>query len=365
MRKHSLYACLIFTFLLCACSPGNSDDPPIQAIPPYSVTGTSEYPGINTISTCPSLPSTPPRDLQFESIYDKEDPHRADVDQTKKKAYKRATRPIYKFENGLISMSNSYLKSGGRDETSSACALDWLYQWAKAGALLGNVNAQGTFIRQWDLAVVSSAYIEIRASPYLNSDKKLIVEKWLNTIANVIISNYENSNTAVSKQNNHLYWAAWAVTATGVATDNNRFYRWGVNQIRNTVETHIAPDGTLPLELNRGKKALQYHIFALSPLVMVAETAERNGENIYDLNDRALHRLISRVSASMKDPSWFESRTGYKQSPASKMDPEHFSWVEVYNNRFPDPGRTAWLKQHRPVFSRRTGGDMTYLMGHI
>ncbi len=39
----------------------------------------------------------------------------------------------------------------------------------------------------------------------------------------------------------------------------------------------------------------------------------------------------------------------------------HFSWLEAYNARFPDATKEAFLAKHRPVISRRTGGDMTFL----
>jgi len=46
----------------------------------------------------------------------------------------------------------------------------------------------------------------------------------------------------------------------------------------------IAADGTLPLEMGRGQRALHYHLFALAPLVTMAELAAANGE------DRCRHR---------------------------------------------------------------------------
>ena len=50
-------------------------------------------------------------------------------------------------------------------------------------------------------------------------------------------------------------------------------YDNGVNQIR--------PDGTLPLEMARGRRAFHYHLYALAPLVLLAEFGEANQLDLY------------------------------------------------------------------------------------
>lgn len=305
---------------------------------------------------CPSLPSPPLKDLIFEGIYEKSDPHRAQINPEAQKLYRDQTKNLRQFEITLITMANDYLRSGGQDHNAGLCTLEWLGLWAKDDAFLGRINQHGAYLRQWGLAVLSSAYLQVKT---LKTDAD--IERWLEKIAVEVQADYKNPTESNSSKNNHLNWAAWAVTITGVALSNHDFYEWGVNKTRYAIHAQIQKNGSLPLEMNRGKKALQYHMFALSPLIMVAETAAKNGENLYDLDNGKLHALARQTFAGMRNPAWFEAQSGYKQEPAETMAKEHFSWLEVYNARFPDKAVEEWLQTYRPIFSRRTGGDSSFM----
>ena len=76
--------------------------------------------------------------------------------------------------------------------------------------------------------------------------------------------------------NKHVYWAGLAIAAAGIANDDRKLFGWGVDAYRQGV-SYIQPDGTLPLEMERGQMALDYHLYALAPLIMLAEFGERNG----------------------------------------------------------------------------------------
>jgi poly(beta-D-mannuronate) lyase len=47
----------------------------------------------------------------------------------------------------------------------------------------------------------------------------------------------------------------------------------------------IQSDGTLPLEMRRGHRALHYHLLAVSPLVYLAEFGEDNHLHLYAENN--------------------------------------------------------------------------------
>ena len=313
---------------------------------------------------CPALPAPPLKNLSFNSVYEENDPSRSEIDPEAFERYKKRTRRLRQFENKLSGMANAYLESDGQSYWQADCVLDWLSAWAGGDALLGRDNSQGQFVRQWTLATLSSAYVQVRNDPGLDPEKKKTVDAWLGRIAQKVIDSYPSRTEATSKQNNHLYWGAWAVAITGAALNNRDFYEWGINKAKLAIYAHIQPDGTLPLEMTRGKRALRYHIFSLTPLVMLAELGERNGDHLYEIGDHGIHRLVNRVLIGMDDPSFFEEKTGSPQEPVEGMSPGHFSWMEPYNNRFPDPRIDKWLQHYRPVIARRTGGDMTMLYSH-
>lgn len=366
MRTYLLIAVTVFAFSLSACvetggtanvqsvRPSRQEDAPI---PERKVAEVK----VNEFKCRPS-PAKPPQTLKFKSYYKKSDQQRAEVNKKAHKKYRSQTESLRKFENELIMMSNGYLRSGRENDAIAQCALGWLHEWAAGDAYLGKSNTQGEFIRQWGLAVVSSAYGQIKSSPALDKQQEKEVEAWLLKVAQEVMKDYSGSATSsVRFQNNHLYWAAWAVTATALALDDAALYRWGVGKAKYAILTQIREDGTLPLEMGRGKKALHYHVFALTPLVLIAETAARSGEDLYELRDGILRKAAQRVFEGIKDPSTFAQQAETAQEPVSQMSSEHFAWLEVYNSRFHDPAIEAWLKNSGPVFSRRAGGDVKFL----
>lgn len=339
-------------------------NPPYAVVLPGGETKASIVPAAKASTTsetfmCPKAQSKPMKNLILNSFYDRSDPFRADVDEDLLDRYQEDTRELRHFEKQLVRMANRYVLSG--NSAQAACVASWLEGWARGDALLGKTNTQGEFVRQWTLASLSSAWLQVRKDPSIEPGQRKVISGWLSRIARVVIRVHPDNAVEAYRQNNHLYWAAWAVTVTGVALGKSEFYEWGVGRIRHALEADVAKDGTLIYEMDRGKKALQYHIFALTPLVMVAETAMRNGDDLYDVNDGALHKVVKRVLKELQDPGYFEAKTGFSQDSPDTMSLVHYAWMDVYQRRYPQPVIKEWLARNDPVVARRAGGDMTLL----
>lgn len=327
-------------------------DPPSKIAPKYRTDIYCKAPNIN---------GEPPYDLYFESRYDKSDPTRSKIDPQEQKEYRDKIKPITHFENYIIRMSNIYFLSKGTNKAPARCVMDWMVYWAKKHAMMGEENTGGTVIRHWVLASLGAAYMQIKDASFLDVNNKALVENWLRNLAIKTVTKYPFETDIIGKQNNHMYWAAWAVASIGIAIDNERLFEWSMNRARYVVRTHIDADGTLPYELKRGGKAVHYHQFAVIPLVMLAEAGLRNGYDLYEYREGILHRLVKRTLLGLNDVSYFEEITGMPQQGADKLHGNHFAWLEVYQSRFPSYIAKNILKKHRPVFSRRLGGDMTAL----
>ena len=134
--------------------------------------------------------------------------------------------------------------------------------------------------------------------------------------------------------------------AAGIASDDHKLYDWGVGTYEEGLN-RIASDGTLPLEMDRGQRALHYHLFALAPLVTMAELASANGQDLYSYDHSALHALVSRSLAGLVDNHYFTAKAGAEQdTPANgKIKPEDVEWVVPYLRRFPDPQIASLLQR--------------------
>lgn len=97
----------------------------------------------------------------------------------------------------------------------------------------------------------------------------------------------------------------------------------------------VDPSRFLPLELARGRRALHYHLFAVAPLVVLAEVAQANDVDLYAQSGGALRRLVECVLNGLDDPSTFEKRTGEAQEPPDLHSGLTVSWLVPVQRRFP------------------------------
>jgi len=303
----------------------------------------------------------PPKSLYFESIYNKSDSKRAIINPAAQKKYREQSAPFIRFENKIIAYANAYQASAQKNSYFANCTIDWLYHWARQNALLGRSNEAGEIMRQWSLASIASAYAQVKSEPMADLQKKKKIEAWLKQITQKVINFYPNDTEIRRKKNNHLYWAAWAVTMSGIALDDDRFFGWGINRTQQVIENEILPDGTFPLEMSRGSKALQYHNFAIMPLVMIAEAGFYNGVNLYQIKNGRLHIAVKRVLKGLDNPKYFRKKTEVTQDKIDFSNTGLMAWMEVYNARFPTYSARKWIKNSRPLISRRLGGNMSLL----
>lgn len=267
---------------------------------------------LTTIKThCSNIP-TPLHDLNFFSVYDQSEKTRSRIDIKAQALYKKSVKPINDFESFVISHANHYLKT--RQSSYASCTLDALAQWADHDALLDNANDQGIAVRKWALASMASAYAQISSDRYLEKAKKKDVEDWLEKIAYRVMSDYSHQTSKRSRQNNHLYWAGWAVGMTGAAIDKRTLFVWGIQQGRKGIAA-INDNGTLDHELARGSRALHYHLYAETALTMLDRLARSN--NI-QLDHQKLFKLRKLNDRALKTPKIFEELNGHAQDYEEK-----------------------------------------------
>ena len=138
-------------------------------------------------------------------------------------------------------------------------------------------------------------------------------------------------------------------------TGDRKDFDWGVAAYRNGV-SQIAADGTLPLEMGRGARALHYHLYALAPLVLIAEFGEDNGLPLYAENHHAIERLVYASVAGLDDPAPFAKQTGIAQEHDSHPGGDALAWAPPYLARFPDATLQRYVGQAPTLFSLYLGG---------
>lgn len=307
-------------------------------------------------------PGTPVITLETQSKYKQTDRSRATIDESANEDYVKTLVPLRAYAKGLVKISNDYVRSNPNNPAAAACALDWLEHWASANAMTDMRSKQAMFNLSQTLGGFALAYLQIRNAPDLREEQKERVESWLRTLGRQVVNSKDN-NLEVSGRNNHRYWAGLAAAASGIAADDELLVDWGRDSARIGL-SQITPEGTLPLEIKRGKRARDYHIYAAEPLVATAELARSRGVDLYAENNGALKRLVDRVVASLDDPTFFEKASGAKQEPFPDngiVPANRIAWLEIYQSRFPSPRIEAVLTSRRPLASSGLGGDLTLL----
>jgi len=92
--------------------------------------------------------------------------------------------------------------------------------------------------------------------------------------------------------------------------------------------------GTLPLEMARGSRALHYHLYALAPLVLLAEFGEANHMDLYARANGAVHRLVNTSVAGIQDPAPFAKATNVPQEVPKTISGGQIGWAPPTRSAF-------------------------------
>lgn len=293
---------------------------------------------------CAAVPP-PVRDLDIPRFY--ANAEGSSVDPELAKLHAKAVEPLVAFLRVIVDTADK--AHGRRDQARASCALHWLGRWAEADGWLGDmVTRQAEYQRKWDLAGISLAYLKLR--PYAAPEQRRVIEPWLQRWADKSRAFFDDRNR---RRNNHWYWLGLGLMATGLATDSDAHWR-AAKGIFEDALADIRSDGVLPLEMERAERGLFYHVFAMTPLVVMAEMAAARGEDWYRLRDGALHRLVGLCIKGLEDPGIFEKIAGRPQEQPVNA---RAGWLSLYKARFPDRVGSARLPEV-PDKHRWLGGDV-------
>lgn len=297
---------------------------------------------------CPSLAPLP-HDIVAYDYYS--DAKHSITDPARHAAYEAAAKPFLEIEEATERAADDYQSTGNND--AAACAARILIAQAQANAMTGSMSSnQAYYVQNWALGALAVVWLKVRpagaAALGVTPAQTAALEAWMKAVAGQVRDYFEgmHEKNAGSGRNNHYYWAGFAVMAAGIAANDRSLYNWGAGTYKFGVD-QIAPDGTLPLEMARGQRALHYHLFAAAPLVTMAELASANGDDLYAYDDSRIHLLVSRTIAGLTDNHYFAEKSGVTQDTPENgvIKGSDTSWLPPYARRFPDPAITALLSR--------------------
>jgi poly(beta-D-mannuronate) lyase len=263
--------------------------------------------GYSAVATACEAPPPARIDIEANSYYS--DAHHSVIDPVLRAKNIANTKPIEDFLAHVAKDANA----GG----DAACALSWLV----------SSSEQAYYVRKWTLGGLALNYARVQAQA--TPAQRTVIESWFRALADGTMA---HSDARKGGRNNHYYWEGLAVTAVGGVTSDPRYLDWGRKVFAHAM-SQVAADGSLPAEMERAGKALHYHVFAVTPLVMMA--------SILDLHDARLDRVVNFTVAASADPSGIARVTGVEQEPVGSRE------VTVVYNRHegkpaPAAGKALW-----------------------
>jgi poly(beta-D-mannuronate) lyase len=301
-------------------------------------------------------PAPPPfaKTVEIGSYY--VDSHASIVDPRKQADFQHASEPSTHLSEFAALAADGYLYKGSR--AAALCVYTLLDAAAKADAWDGKMPSfQGVYIQNWLLSAVGIAYLKVRPSGLATPAQDADIQKWFAQLA-VRVGEYfdaEVKRLGSDGENNHIYWAGLAIAAEAIADNDHDAGQWALETYRMGLAA-IQPDGTLKAEMNRGQMALHYHLYALGPLIMLAELGEANGLDLYAEDNGAIHRLVKFCLAGLEDPTILQKRTGVVQVVTLPYGGSDIGWAVPYVRRFPNPQLSALIAKAPWVRSTSWGG---------
>jgi poly(beta-D-mannuronate) lyase len=230
--------------------------------------------------------------------------------------------------------------------------------WAQAQALLDYPpRSQSWYQVEWTLGSAAITTSVLVNDPTLDPTELHRVIAWLDAVSRKDLT-FEHPED----MNNHHYWRALAATATGVVASDDTLVHYGINAYKDAIK-EIDPSSAFPREMARHENAIHYQGFALTPLILIAEFASRQGIDLYayQSHNRSIRDAILFYGRAVADPSLIKPYT----SDPQKLDfhANDFAAYNFYVARFGTEGLPPSITdalQH-PTTETRIGGNITLL----
>jgi poly(beta-D-mannuronate) lyase len=292
---------------------------------------------------CPVVAHIAP-DLVTDGFYRLDDPTHSIIDPVRQEAYRKSSDGVKAVGLAVVNAADDYRTTGSHK--AAQCAMAQIMTLAQEHSLAGKMSSsQAYYVQGWVVGAVAIAYLKVREAGIATPQQTETVARWMQSIGEQT-KNYYDARKKPGQgdsQNNHLYWAGVELAAIGVAANDRKDFDWAMRTYDNGID-QIQPNGALPLEMARGVRALHYHLYALAPLVLLAEFGEANHLDLYAHANGAIHRLVNFSVAGLQDPTPFVNATGVQQELPKTINGDQIGWAPPYAKRFPNPALERMIK---------------------
>ena len=266
----------------------------------------------------------------------------------------RAARDFARALNG-----SAYYVLNTNDEARARADVAALRRHAEAGAWLvpnpswtnaaGVIDAMGALLPAWHI---------LRQTTVVTPEDRAVIEAWLVRLARQADVHPGDNNIGTAR--------GAADMMLGLMVGDDARYARGVQTGFVAQLAAMRPDGSFPLETDRGRAALQLQSRNIALLLFSAEIAASQGQNLYGARvggkgvDDAIrfllaasddNALVDRYAAANRNPA----KAYPVFAPMSQADPFDSTaraWAMLYTERFPRSELSAEIRDKIAIGSR-------------
>lgn len=306
--------------------------------------------------------------ISLPSRYQDDSKTRSDIDEKANAAVNAALKPVDSFVTDLARQSNRALREAKDENPDTAteaadCVLDRIADWARADALSGLDSVGARMAIPSRVGGIAFAYVQALPLASDDPDRRRIIDGWLRVRASQTIAFFDTDAPPRAAKNNLRAWAGLAVTQIGLTVGDDDFVSWGKNSAI-MIACSAAEDGSLPLEMERGRLALHYHLHAIGPLVVTAALTEPAGAGLFTVCDNAIPRIVDFGIAALADPTLAMAHAGVVQSYADgkdKVEAFEVAWITPLLSFADAPAAAALGATFETLGNSKLGGDQALL----
>ncbi len=219
------------------------------------------------------------------------------------------------------------------------------------------------------VGAVLPAWLILRQTSVATDKDRVTIDAWLLRVQRFTDSHPGGNSIGTQRGTNEML--------LGLITGDDRLYRKGMQESFYAQLQGMRPDGSFPLETDRGRKALENSGRNISLVIYAAQIAQSQGEDLYTakvggkgIDDAIFFLLRADADNALVDVYAKANRNpglGFGEfSPNAQVTPfagYSRGWIMLYAERFPDSPLTQELESKidvgNRVFSDTTGGSVS------
>ena len=266
----------------------------------------------------------------------------------------------YDYANSRF--TNFSFPCGGGNAEACEHVKNVILSWAKVNAAkrTGPSDNEG---RHWNNTLTVNLYI---AAPWITAysfakqvieiseEEDKIIKDWFKKIVkkNTHLMygktyNYGGASGTPKRAHNHALSSAVAHMTLGVLLNDKKEFRKAFKNYEAAIK-YQRKDGSLPIEVRRGGRAMFYQGRAMNALAVIAIIAEHQGYNIWELDFKGknYHNLVKFfidftenneiVFKYAKENRWPGPAKNYKVQDLRSNSGSNWGWLYAYASRFPE-----------------------------